>query len=113
MNPIINFRRTISILALAILVATCGVRAQDSGPASSDAGSVSPANVAGTAATPTSRQSPFYGSVPTGTVSAEVLQLSIADAIQRGLKQNLGVLLSTDSQISAHGELWQQRSKLL
>ncbi len=108
-----NLRQSNSILALAILIAACGARAQDNGPASSNSGTTSSANASGTNTTPTSRQSPFYGSVPTGAASAEVLQLSIADAIQRGLKQNLGVLLSTDSQISAHGELWQQRSKLL
>jgi outer membrane protein TolC len=41
------------------------------------------------------------------------LQLSLQDAIGRGLKQNLGLLLSNEDIRSARGELWTQLSKLL
>lgn len=36
----------------------------------------------------------FSGSVPTGIASRTELQLSLHDAVERGLKNNLGILLS-------------------
>ena len=41
------------------------------------------------------------------------MALSLADAIERGLRQNLGLLISDDAQLSAHGQLWEARSPLL
>ena len=38
----------------------------------------------------------FTGSVPTGTASATPLSLTLRDAIQRGLKYNLGILVNGD-----------------
>jgi outer membrane protein TolC len=38
-----------------------------------------------------SLQNPYYGSVTTGTVSPEVLKLSLEDAIQRGIQANLAL----------------------
>lgn len=58
-------------------------------------------------------QSPFTGSQPEGTASAEVLQLSFQDAIDRGLRNNLGLLLSGDQAITARGERWKELSNLL
>jgi len=60
-----------------------------------------------------SAQNPTIGSVPVGTVSAEPIPLSLADAIERGLRQNLGALLSQDDQLTAHGQIVQARSPLL
>ncbi|HEY3988828.1 MAG TPA: TolC family protein [Acidobacteriaceae bacterium] len=40
---------------------------------------------------PSSAQNPYYGSVTTGTVSPETLQLSLDDAIQRGIQANLAI----------------------
>src|SRR5580692_4141996 len=60
-----------------------------------------------------STQNQILGSVPTGTVSPQPISLSLADAIERGLRQNLGILVSDDAQLSAHGQLWQARSPLL
>jgi len=60
-----------------------------------------------------SEQNPLAGSVPTGTASGQVLQLSLADAVERGLRQNLGLLLTSDSQISTEGQRWQALSALL
>ncbi len=60
-----------------------------------------------------SSQNPLLGSVPEGTISGGVLPLSIADAIERGLRQNLGQLLSSDAITSSQGQLWQARSSLL
>jgi outer membrane protein TolC len=58
-------------------------------------------------------QSPFTGSEPEGKASAEVLQLSFQEAIDRGLRNNLGLLLSGDQTIAARGERWKQLSNLL
>jgi outer membrane protein TolC len=60
-----------------------------------------------------SLQNQTLGSVPTGTVSPQAIPLSLADAIERGLRQNLGLLLSSDAQFSAQGQLTQARSPLL
>ncbi len=57
--------------------------------------------------------SPFLQSVPGKQVSPEVLKLSLLDAINRGLKQNLGLLVADDSLADARGKRWQQLSNLL
>jgi outer membrane protein TolC len=54
----------------------------------------------------------FAGSVPAKLVPG-VLPLSLQDAIDRGLKQNLGLLLSSSDVRSARGQRWEQLSALL
>jgi outer membrane protein TolC len=56
--------------------------------------------------------SPFAGSVP-GKLVPGVMPLSLRDAIDRGLKQNLGVLLSNADIRLARGQRWEQLSALL
>jgi len=56
--------------------------------------------------------SPFAASVPAKPVPG-VLSLSLEDAINRGLKQNLGLLLSRTDVTSARGQRWEQLSDLL
>jgi outer membrane protein TolC len=56
--------------------------------------------------------SPFAGSTPSAAVPG-VLPLSLQNAIDRGLKQNLGALLSNSEIRAARGERWQQLSALL
>ena len=58
-------------------------------------------------------QNPYLGGVPTGTTSPTALSLSLEDAVARGLRQNLGGLLSTDAVSGARGERWQTLSALL
>jgi outer membrane protein TolC len=58
-------------------------------------------------------QSPFTGSEPEGKATAEVLQLGFQEAIDRGLRNNLGLLLSGDQTITARGERWKELSNLL
>ena len=57
-------------------------------------------------------QSSFSGSVPSKLVPG-VLPITLEDAINRGLKQNLGLLLSSQDVGSARGQRWQQLSALL
>src|SRR5579871_362673 len=61
----------------------------------------------------TSTQFPVLGSVPTGSATGQAIPLSINDAVDRALKQNLGLLLSNDSVNSSKGQVWEQRSRLL
>jgi outer membrane protein TolC len=56
--------------------------------------------------------SPFSGSVPSKPVPG-VMPLSLQEAIDRGLKQNLGLLLSSADIRSARGQRWEQLSALL
>jgi len=58
-------------------------------------------------------QSPFMGSVADGKATTEVLRLSFKDAIDQGLKNNLGVLLQSDSTLAARGQKWKELSGLL
>lgn len=60
----------------------------------------------------TSGVSPFSGSVPAKAVPG-VMSLSLQDAINRGLKQNLGLLLSNADIRSSRGQRWEQLSALL
>ncbi len=69
---------------------------------------------AGDTSTPNfQQQSPYLGGAPTGTASSTSLSLSLEDAVARGLRQNLGGLLSTDAVSGARGERWQALSALL
>jgi outer membrane protein TolC len=59
------------------------------------------------------QQSPFLGSVPTGVPSATALALTLDDAIGRGLKANLGLLVSESANQSARGERLRTLSALV
>ena len=58
-------------------------------------------------------QSPYIGSEPEGQPTPDVLQLSFQEAIDRGLRHNLGLLLSGDQTMTAQGERWKELSNLL
>ncbi len=58
-------------------------------------------------------QNPYLGGVPTGTASPTPLSLSLEEAVARGLRQNLGGLLSTDAVSGAKGDRWRALSELL
>lgn len=57
--------------------------------------------------------SPYTGSVAKDKVTPEVLKIGFADAIERGLKYNLGLLLAGQGVTSARGEKWKQLSEVL
>src|SRR5579864_5520638 len=59
------------------------------------------------------QQNPFLGSAPEGKPTAEVLQIDFKDAIDRGLRNNLGLLLASDQTETARGERWKELSELL
>jgi len=58
-------------------------------------------------------ENPFTGSQPEDKASPEVLQISFKDAINRGLRNNLGLLIAGDNTITARGERWKELSNLL
>jgi outer membrane protein TolC len=91
--------RSLLAFALTVLFSVPGVVAQNSAPAPS-------ISLPGS-------QSPFTGSEPEGKATPEVLQLSLQEAIDRGLRNNLGLLLSGDQTIMARGERWKELSNLL
>jgi outer membrane protein TolC len=55
----------------------------------------------------------FQGSVQEGTATGQVLDLTLDDAIQRGLRNNLGVILSGTQTAAARGERLTQLQNLL
>ncbi len=93
------------VLLCGVLICGAAISLAQTGiaPGSSNPGQAIP----GTGALST-----FAGSVPDKLVPG-VMPLSLQDAINRGLKQNLGLLLSHADIRAARGERWQQLSALL
>ena len=58
-------------------------------------------------------QNQFSGSVPSGAVSPSPLQLSLHEALDRGLRTNLGLLVSASANESVRGQRLQSLSALL
>jgi len=69
----------------------------------------------GAAAAPSTAPVPpdFNGSVPTGEVSPTPLELSLDEAIQRGLRNNLGVILSSTQTATARSQRLSELQSLL
>jgi outer membrane protein TolC len=59
------------------------------------------------------QQAQFQGSVPTGVASPTSLSLTLRDAIDRGLRNNLGLLLSEQASEAARAERLRSLSALL
>src|SRR3954468_15625015 len=75
--------------------------------ASSAIESASPASYSST-------QNPFLSSVPEGKATGTVLPLSFKEAIDRALRTNLGLLLSSDNTtLAVRGKKWEELSRLL
>jgi outer membrane protein TolC len=85
-----------------------------SGPVTTAPASTSSQSTSGasTPSAPSSNTSPYQGSVP-GKLENGVVPISLQDAINRGLKTNLGLLLSSQDVQAARGERWKKLSALL
>ena len=57
--------------------------------------------------------SSYRGSIVSGKATADTLQLSLDDAMQRGLRTNLGLILQSSSERQASGQRLQQLQTLL
>jgi len=94
----------------AVILGGCGrAAAQTSSGISTGIAGSSDGGQAGAAL----RQSPFSGSVPEAGATAAILPLSFKDAIERGLRNNLGLLLQSDAALRASGTKWKELSGLL
>lgn len=62
---------------------------------------------------PSSAQNPFYGSVTVRQVTDEPLRLSLDDAIQMGLRNNLGLKEAQNAERSIHAEQWEALQEFL
>jgi outer membrane protein TolC len=89
-----------------------GVILYGAAPSFAQSGATISSSTPGQAIPGTQGVSPFAGSVPAKSVPG-VMSLSLQDAIDRGLKQNLGALLSSADIGSARGQRWEQLSALL
>jgi outer membrane protein TolC len=58
-------------------------------------------------------QDSFKGSIVSGKATDGVLELSLNEAIQRGLRQNLGLILQTSAQKSSNGQRLEELQALL
>lgn len=125
-NPALRLRRaTHAACALSALLSVAGARAQGPSAASSSTRATTPAQaqtVQGamqqlSAPTGQSPASPtpdsFRGSVVEGKATGQPIDLSLDDAVQRGLRTNLGILLQSTSQQNAHGQQLEQLQALL
>ena len=75
-------------------------------------------SAAQTASSPTpsinpGNQNPYNGSDPETTPEPQVLQIDFKEAIDRGLRRNLGLLLASDQAQNARGERWKELAELL
>ncbi len=107
--------RPLQFLILIILLSLGAAQTQAqavAGPVPARPSSSSSSSPASSVPAAPQSQSTFQGSVP-GKLEPGVLQLSLQDAIDRGLKTNLGLLLSDQSIGSARGARWQKLSSLL
>src|SRR6185436_9699167 len=95
------------LLACAVMAGGSGAGGQ-SGNAAEEEQPTSPGVAVGSGS-----QSPFSGSVPEGQATDRVLPISFKDAIERALRNNLGLLISSDSLFSAKGQRWRELSHLL
>ncbi len=102
-----------------MLLLTSRLHAQSSGGGSTAVGASAVAagqtnlyNATGTNGA-SSTQDSFKGSIISGKNTGTVLALSLDDAVQRGLKQNLGVILQSAAAQSANGQRLEQLQQLL
>src|SRR5689334_20446027 len=93
------------------LIFTCSLAGQTQGPQYPNAPSTSQSS--GMSGGSFSSQGAFNGSVPQGTATADAMPLTFKDAIDLGLKNNLGLLLQSDNTLAARGQKWKELSELL
>jgi outer membrane protein TolC len=106
--------KTLCLVLLSAATAFSASAQLAPGPATSDSSNTSQSSspVSSSPSAPAQSTSPYQGSVP-GKLEAGVVPISLQDAINRGLKTNLGLLLSSQDVQSARGERWKQLSALL
>src|SRR5207249_6715565 len=105
--------RFAAVIGLCLIFAK-GMTGQTTGyQSNSQSMESAPAPSPGISSVSLSQQNPFSGSVPQGKATGEALPLSFKDAIDLGLKNNLGLLLQSDATLAARGQKWKELSDLL
>ena len=99
------------IAVVAALLGSLSLMAAAQGPPGGGTGSVPAGPIL--IPQPPIDSSTYQSSVSDGKVTAGVLPLSLNDAIQRGLKFNLGMILTSQNTLSAHGARLEQLQALL
>lgn len=89
-------KRRILAVTCALFCAACGV-----------------SSVLGQSANPSSAANPYFGSVTLKPATDEVLQLSLDDAIRRGLENNLGLKEAENAERAIHAEQLQALQEFL
>jgi outer membrane protein TolC len=100
-------------MILAFAVATAGAPTLQAQTGAPQAPGIAGGPVPSLSEAAAAAQNPYFGGVPTGQVQPGTIPLSISDAIERGLKYNLGVLLASEGTRDARGERWKALSDLL
>ena len=113
------YRRGITFLSLLVAAVTIAAQVPGTPPSQSPSAPQGPAlpsaqsipNAAPASAP--SGASNFQGSITEGAATAQTIDLTLDDAIQRGLRNNLGVILSGTQTASARGQRLSQLQNLL
>jgi len=132
MKLMIQMKRRASLNAIALMaLAVVAPMALAQGPGSSQTPSANPSQIGvaaqaqqqlakpGPALNPTSTTTQngvdpsFHGSLVEGKATADVMPLSLDEAMQRGLRTNLGLILQSSNERGANGQRLQQLQSLL
>ncbi len=105
-SAISRWFRAASVVVLLVSAITRPGRAQSSALAGTGQPSLPVSDI-------NSVQNPFQGSVSSGPAAPQTLQLSLQDALEKGLHYNLAVLLNEESSRASRGQRWQALSHLL
>jgi outer membrane protein TolC len=126
-----NGLATLRCLGLCLLIVAGGAKIQAQGPPSGQPPNMpasGPSTGPNSSATASAQQSlytssgqngaqvtadSYHGSVVTGKATDGVLDLSLDDAVQRGLRQNLGLILQGSAQKNANGQRLEELQALL
>ena len=98
-------------LAWVLMLACVSASAQTAGRPGGTLGGAG--SVVASVGTADSSQNPYFGSKPTGEVVPGTVDLSLSEALDRGLKQNLGLLLTAQAGEQARAARLRSLSELL
>ncbi len=108
-----------SLILAAVLAAHIGAigQTQEYGSAGGSIETPRPINPAASTTNPSTRavqsQNPYLGSVPTGEVTNGVVELTLEQAVDRGLKYNLGLIDSTQEDAAVRAQRLRALAALL
>src|SRR5438105_1232974 len=104
-----NVVRSLICVSMGFIVSQLAMFAQGRGAAAASPATQTPSAAAANppaqlSIAPQAGESAYQGSVPQGTASPSSIPLTLADAVNRGLKANLGLLTSEQSSRQTRAE---------